>query len=49
MRHCLLCLAILIGAVAYPQDKGEPITLHTKEIHRAQDEGTEKGLGSTSR
>lgn len=43
MRYFLFCLAVVTGAVAYPQDKGEPIVLHTKEIHRAQDEGTEKG------
>jgi len=43
MRHCLLCLSILIGAVAYPQDKGEGILVHVKEVHRTQDEGTEKG------
>jgi hypothetical protein len=26
-----------------PQDKGEPTTLHVKEVTRTQDEGTEKG------
>lgn len=38
MRHFLLfCLLTL------PQDKGEPISLHVKEVTRTQDEGNEKG------
>jgi hypothetical protein len=43
MKCLLFCLALLTGTAAYPQDKGEPVSLHVKEVHRAQDEGTEKG------
>jgi hypothetical protein len=37
-----LWLGLLIAG-AKAQDKGEPISLHVKEVHRDQDEGTEKG------
>jgi hypothetical protein len=43
MRCFLVCLALLTVAGAGAQDKGEPISLHVKEVHREQDEGTEKG------
>jgi hypothetical protein len=36
-------LVVLTAAVVDAQDKGEPISLRVKEVHRDQDEGTEKG------
>jgi hypothetical protein len=43
LRCALLCLVLLTAARVDAQDKGEPISLHVKEVHRAQDEGAEKG------
>ena len=41
MRCLLLCLALLTTSVEAP-DKGEPISLHVKEVHRSK-EVTEYG------
>lgn len=43
MRLVLICLVLLTTAGANAQDKGEPISLHLKEVHREQDESNEKG------
>jgi hypothetical protein len=43
MRIFLFCLAILAAVGMDAQDRGEPIAVHVKEVHRTQDEGTEKG------
>ena len=42
MRCVLFCLVLLIAG-AKAQDKGEPISLHVKEVHRTQ-EGNEYGF-----
>jgi hypothetical protein len=44
MRNLLYFLALLplVGGID-KVDKGELITVHVKEVHRTQDEGTEKG------
>jgi hypothetical protein len=44
MRILVFCLLLfpLIGDT----NKGEPITIHVKEVHRTQDEGTDKGQWS---
>jgi hypothetical protein len=42
MRCFLLCLALAAAGVK-AQEKAEPISVHVKEVHREQDDGTEKG------
>jgi hypothetical protein len=42
VRCVLFCLVLLIAG-AKAQDKGEPISLHVKEVHRTQ-EGNEYGF-----
>jgi hypothetical protein len=37
----LVCLFVL--SLISETDKGEPISVHVKEVHRTQDEGTDKG------
>jgi hypothetical protein len=43
MRSFVFWLAFLVAAGANAQNKGEPISVHVKEVHRNQDEATEKG------
>ncbi|HWZ55057.1 MAG TPA: hypothetical protein VNZ63_03245 [Verrucomicrobiae bacterium] len=43
MKCVLLFLVLLTATGVKAQNKGDPISLHVKEVHRDQDEGTEKG------
>ncbi len=42
--RCFLLGLLLTAAGVNAQNRGEPISVHVKEVHRVQDEeGTEKG------
>lgn len=44
MKNFLFALTLLAATGLNAQDKGEPISVHVKEVHRVQDEdATEKG------